>query len=81
MVIGLAAVILIVVLIILYCCERYRHHKKFSKLLAMLGAPQAQDDGFDDIADYATTEAWKDEANTSECATKNASQNTIRAYD
>lgn len=35
----------------------------------MLGAPQAQDDGFDDIADYATTEAWKDEANTSECAT------------
>ena len=47
----------------------------------MLGAPQAQDDGFDDIADYATTEAWKDEANTSECATENASQHTIQAHN
>lgn len=58
---------MIVVLIILYCCEKYRNHKKFSKLLAMLGAPQAEEDAFDDLADYATSEAWKDEADASKC--------------
>ncbi|XP_067947753.1 uncharacterized protein [Watersipora subatra] len=62
--IGLAIAILIVLLVVLYCCESYRHHKKFGKLLRMLGAPQAQNDGFDDFEDYATNDAWKDETDT-----------------
>lgn len=60
--IGLAIVILIVLLVILYCWERWRKQKKFGKLLRMLGRPQAADDGFDELQDYAMAEAWKGEA-------------------
>ena len=58
--IGLSLAILLVLLIVLYCCERYRNHKRFGKLLRMLGAPQAQEDAFDEL-DYGKKEAWRDE--------------------
>jgi len=58
--IGLALIILLVLLIVLYCCERYRNHKKFGKLLKKLGAPQAQEDAFDEL-DYGRKDAWRDE--------------------
>ncbi|XP_067947755.1 uncharacterized protein [Watersipora subatra] len=58
--IGLSLTILLVLLIVLYCCERYRHHMKFGKLLRMLGAPQEQNDAFDEM-DYGRMEAWKEE--------------------
>lgn len=63
--IGLAVAILIFLLIVLYCCERYRNNRKIAKLMRMLGAPQAQDDGFDDFEDYGKKDAWKDETDTS----------------
>lgn len=31
----------------------------------MLGAPQAQDDGFDDLEDYGKQDAWRDETDAS----------------
>ncbi|KAF6036676.1 hypothetical protein EB796_005021 [Bugula neritina] len=59
--IALAIAILIFLLIVLYCCESYRNHRKFAKLLRMLGAPQAQDDNFDDFEDYGKSDAWREE--------------------
>lgn len=58
--IGLAIAIIIMLLVILYCCERYRNHKKFGKLLRMLGAPQEQNND-DDYEDYTKTENWTNE--------------------
>lgn len=55
--IGLAIAILIVILVILYCCERYRNHKKFRRILRMLGGPTAEDDPFDDL-DYGKKDGW-----------------------
>lgn len=61
--IGMSIAILIVILVILYCCERYRHHKKFRRVLRMLGAPTAEDDPFDEL-DYSRKDGW-DDANLS----------------
>ena len=36
----------------------------------MLGAPQAQDDGFDDFEDYGKSDAWKEETNASKWEVK-----------
>lgn len=58
--IGLALAVLLVLLIVLYCCEKYRHSKRFGKLLRRLGAPQAEDNAFDEL-DYGRKEAWRDE--------------------
>ena len=60
----MAIAILIVLLIIMYCWERWRKQRKFQKLLKLLGSPQAMDDGFDELNDYGTPEAWKDMTNS-----------------
>jgi len=60
--IGLAIAILIMIIIVLYCCERYRHSKRFRRILKMLGAPTAEDDPFDDL-DYGRRDGWDDTVN------------------
>ena len=57
--IGLAIAILLLILIVLYCCERYRHSKRFRKLLRRFGGPTAEDDPFDDL-DYTKKDGWGD---------------------
>ncbi|XP_067947754.1 uncharacterized protein [Watersipora subatra] len=58
--IGLSIAILIVLLIVIYCCEQYRNNKKFGRLLRTLGAPQAQQDAYDEL-DYGRAEGWDSE--------------------
>lgn len=74
--IALAIAILIFLLIVLYCCESYRNHRKFAKLLRMLGAPQAQDDNFDDFEDYGKSDAWREETDASKCFLQYRNRNT-----
>ena len=59
--IGFAVAILVMILIILYCCERYRHNKKFRKLLKKLGGLTAEGDPLDEV-DFARKDGWDDGA-------------------
>ena len=55
--ISLSLIILLMLLVVLYCCEKYRHNKRFRRLLSMLGAPQVESDTFDEL-DFGK-ESWK----------------------
>lgn len=62
--IGIAMAILIVLMLILHCWDRWRRQKKFGKLLRMLGKPKEQEDEFDELRNYGTPDAWRDETHS-----------------